>query len=132
MSVMMLSEKLYSTVLDNIGRYHKQPYFMPLRMDVEPIIPVLYLLNYKSYNARYREDNTTGFIPFRYCKDTVDISPFQLLKYLQCIRYQIEKNICVSFEGKQAVNYLDEWIEGMTNGILRSIPEYENAKWSEV
>ena len=130
MSVMMLSERLYSTVLDNIGRYHNYTYFMPLRMDVEHIIPVLYLLNQRSYTARYKGE-PADFQPFKYDDKTADINPCQLLKYLQCIRYQIE-DVCATYEEKQAVKFLDGWIDNMTTGLIRSIPEYETAAWAEV
>lgn len=130
MSVMMLSNKLYSTVLDNLGRYQNCPYFMPMRMDAEHLFPILYLLNHKSYTARYKGE-PADFQPFKYCDKTADINPCQLLKYLQCIRYQIE-DVAATYEEKQAVKTLDTWIDNMTSGILRSIPEYEQAAWAEV
>lgn len=129
MSVMLLDDKVFATVLNNIGNFREYPYHMPMRMDAERTIKELREMNIKSYSIRYNED--VDAFDFQPNVRTEKINVYQLLKYLQCIRYQIEIDK-PNFDEKIALNYLDEWIEMLKSGIISNIPEYANAKWANV
>ncbi len=128
MSVMVLSDSLYSVVLENIGRFQNHPFILPKRTDAEQDILLLRKMNYKSYGARYDEVvETPEFI----LRDAPKVTSHQLLKYLQCIRYQIELEK-LNFDEKQALSRLDGWITLCKDGIIALLPEYINAEWSRV
>lgn len=101
-------------------------------------------LNEWSYNVRY-EDNTKCFLHdfVDFTKYHKTISTVQMLKYLQCIRYNIEletirtgktgmdkreipQNLLDSF------NILEATIDELkTTIICKLVPEYDTAEWSD-
>ena len=129
MSVIVLSDKLYSVCLDNIGRFHGYPFNMPLRMDAEDTFETLRNMNCKSYSQRYEEDD--NYFPFAYVSNSIKIDEFQLLKYLQCIEYQIELEK-MGFKERLALKRLQEWIKSLMSGIVYNIQEYKAAEWCEL
>ena len=96
--------------------------------DSEPFTPFqklfneLYLLNALSYADRYNE-NFQEPVKLRFDKGK-KVSNWQLLKSLECIRYQIE------VENNKNVETLDKLISELKNRLIDMIPEYKNAKWS--
>lgn len=68
---------------------------------------------------------------------TQNINTYQMLKYLQCIRYQIE-DYEMKPDGRWKEEYdkplelLAEAINELKCRIISAIPEYKEAKWGEV
>ena len=84
----------------------------------------LIVLNAKSWNTRYNEDEPiTENLNFNKGKM---LNPYQLLKSLECISYQIEGD---TLTDSNTFRYLERMIRELTARILSHIPEYENAKW---
>lgn len=131
MSVIVLTDKLYSVCLDNIGRFHEYPYNLPYRMDVEKTFETLRNMNHKSYAKRYDEDDDSEELPYVYEPNSIKINEFQLLKYLQCIEYQIEP-YKMNFNERRSLSLLQEWIKNLMSGIVYNIPEYREAEWCEL
>ena len=131
MSVMILTDKLYSVCLDNIGRFHEYPCNLPRRMDVEKTFETLRNMNHKSYAVRYDEDDDSEELPYAYVPNNVKINEFQLLKYLQCIEYQIELDT-MNFNERRSLSLLKEWIKNLMSGIVYNIKEYKDAEWCEL
>jgi hypothetical protein len=104
----------------------------------------LLLLNCKSYAARYRE-KLDDLRPF-FKDHNVPIKAVQLLKYLQCIQYNIELRTIengyseadeksvkfdVTEQDRKDVKLLDDFIRDIQYSIVSQMPEYANAKYSE-
>jgi hypothetical protein len=87
-------------------------------------------LNDKSYAYKYREpytDNTqeiTAAAPFKH------ITPHQLLKYVQCLLYNIEPEHFAMTEQESADYDLLKKLEtGISYAIISQMPEYKAAAW---
>lgn len=122
MSVICLNDEVYSRVLESIDSFTYHPYFLPHSDDCEKTIIALRSLVYKSYAIRYSE--ITRMDEFK----PVSCEPaniYQLLKTLQCIRYQIEVD-----EDSREIKALDGWIQSIMQGIIGQAPEYEAATWA--
>ena len=126
MSVLIVPDNIYTQVLGSWDRFHNHPYFLPYSWEVEKALLECRELVYRSYNARY-EDNQIAEIPEYQAGDSTSIDIYQTLKYLQCIRYQIEIE-----EDSRPVKILIQLIQAIMLGIIGEIPEYQNAKWSHV
>ncbi|MBK7380428.1 MAG: hypothetical protein IPJ03_15850 [Ignavibacteriales bacterium] len=97
--------------------------------DAEPFTPFqklfneLYLLNALSFADRYNGDIQTP--PMLNFSKGKRVSNWQLLKYLECIDYQIE------IENNPNVDTLKKLIEELKSRLISLIPGYKNAKWGE-
>jgi len=93
---------------------------------IRSLLKKLYEINIISWNERYNENEPleTNIIDFNKGKPT---NIYQLLKSLECLRYQIEGEI---LEQDSRVQDLDRLIEQITSKIINNLPEYENAKWN--
>jgi len=85
-------------------------------------------LNQKSYNERYpNEKDNINLCGFYYQTTTHrPLTAIQLLKYLQCIEYNIE----IEDESKD-LQLLKDCINDLQNSIINNMEEYKNAKWSK-
>lgn len=111
--------------------------------EAERWVKNLITLNCKSYAARYREKELGNLAPFYLPKNHM-LEPFQLLKYLHCIEYNIEmKTIeqgysealeCIRFtlteQDKKDFETLQYFIRDLKDSIINNIPQYQNAKYS--
>lgn len=94
-------------------------------------------LNELSYNRRYREENEPHLNQFLKFKSNVNINTYQMLKYLECIKYNIELDtIETGFSGtekpiKLKSDILESYevlklaIEEIKTTIISSLPEYK-------
>lgn len=82
----------------------------------------LYLLNALSYADRYNEGIRPPK-PLNFDKGKAQ-NPYQLLKSLECINYQIE------VEDNPHVETLHKLIKELTHRLIESNPDYKTAKWS--
>ena len=86
----------------------------------------LWILNHKSYRARYKE--RSGFTP--YCMSygsLTALSPIELLKSMECLAYQ-----CDEAPGDYPVlQQLHNIIDELRKKIVDNMPEYQAAPWGE-
>lgn len=100
-------------------------------------------LNEMSYNRRYREDNEPYLHQLMEFKNAETINTYQMLKYLNCIEYNIELNtietghdgmqpkIEIPPDKKESYSILKKAINEIQNVIISEIDEYKNAKYCE-
>lgn len=102
-------------------------------------------LNERSYLLKYEKRDIEKSEDFRFVKwELVNVRPLQLLKYLKCVRYNIEietiqhkgdlvnENLkAVSERALADMELLSAWTEELMMAIIDKIPEYDDAKWSE-
>lgn len=94
-------------------------------------------LNEASYYARYKEPITSPLTEFLKKKFIYDApNTYQFLKWLQCIRYNIEPETIkkvrqLTVEEALALNFLDRLIREAQDAIINSLTQYKEAKWSE-
>ena len=95
---------------------------------IQEFVTSLCDLNEQSYNKRYNKQTKAGeelskFINFRF--KNPKINTYQMLKYLQCIQYNIELK-------HENVLILDKAINEISHRIINELPEYQTAKYSEI
>lgn len=102
----------------------------------------LITLNCKSYAARYREKELCDLAPF-YKERTHKVEALQLLKYLQCIEYNIEMQTIEKGYGFDTIKFevtdqdrkdfalLQRFIADLKDSIIQQLPQYQNAKYSD-
>lgn len=92
-------------------------------------------LNEESYCLHHKRERITlkEYISFEYGET---ISTIQMLKYLQCIRYNIEdceikqvRNLSATEE--KYLKLLDDAIINIQGVIIGEMPEYQEAEWCE-
>jgi hypothetical protein len=95
----------------------------------------------RMYEDNGQKPDLVDFLTFRNGKN---INTYQMLKYLQCIDYNIEiETIKTGKTGHEdpflipdniidSYNLLKKAIEEIQNVIISQLPEYEEAKWSEI
>lgn len=106
----------------------------------------LYEMVHVSYCVHYKRPIEEGWLQtinkeiqsWRYSEfKTQNINTYQMMKYLQCIRYQIE-DYEMKPDGKWKKEYdaplkmLEDAVNEIGLRIIHEIPEYRAAKWGEV
>ena len=142
MSVMLFSDpkgyariiNTYSGFKEQLQGYVWQTYYLD---ELEKFAYGLYLANAKSFSERYQEEVIVlDFDTFR-----KEIQPdfltnrypniYHFLKSLQCLRYNIEIDIKKedNISIINGIKFLDDLIRGLTEIIIRSHSEYEQARY---
>lgn len=92
-------------------------------------------LNEESYCIKYKyiPYNLAEYLSFN---KTEQINTFQMLKYLKCIRYNIEEEEIKQIRNltpteETYIKLLNTAIKEIQGRIINDIPEYQNAKWCE-
>lgn len=146
MSVLVLDPQVYKLVFDKAMNYQykrevTQEYCEIFRSmseeDIKQVIITLCNLNEESFDKRYKQEpdkvKQSKFINLRF--DLPKINCFQMLKYLQCINYNIEietiERELTSIE-KDSMKILNIAIEEIKQHIISEIPEYKQAQWSNL
>ena len=153
MSVLVPDLKIYDAVYEKAWAYgfHKTcdiNYCHTLSFNNEDVLKKHILnwlwLNEMSYNRRYEDGATPNlhdFITFRYPKI---INTYQMLKWLQCIDHNIEidtiksgktgmeEPFLIPDDKMESYKLLQKAIKEISSVIISQIPEYRDAKWSEV
>ena len=102
--------------------------------EIEKHIKTWSYLNERSYLRRYNEPIPDiciyEFINFDKYKQ---INTYQMLKYLHCIQYNIETE-CLNLSDfeKESLQVLENVIRSIEYTIINSLPEYQEAKWSQI
>lgn len=134
------------TIDDRFSEYARA-YFQKKDVNVEAkrVTKNLLLLVNKSYAAHYREKIIPS-VDLYYKSATHFVKGCQLLKYLQCVRYQIEVHtiehgysevdpnriiFVLSDQDKADIKLLDKMITDLAFSIVNQITEFKNAKWSD-
>lgn len=92
-------------------------------------------LNDWSYSIKYGQDVETK-IKLRRKTLHKPMEVHQLLKYAQCVSYNIEKETIESAgnkltsQGKSDLWLLEQWILDIAMSIINQTPEYKTATWS--
>lgn len=101
-------------------------------------------LNELSFNRRYDEKNEPFLVNFMKFRHGAKISTYQMLKYLQCLQYNIEldtiRNGKTGFEPKMIITselmesykLLERAILEIMQQCINEIPQYKNANWSDI
>lgn len=99
---------------------------------------ILYTLNLKSYNNRYKQDQAEQwYTEGQFLKAILydnDVEEYknveQVLKSLQFLRYQIEDTeFKLTYEESNAMKWLKSYITDCKNYLLRKYTQYETAEW---
>lgn len=106
--------------------------------ETDRIVASLYLLNQRSYSARYREEDKDHDL-FNFVRRKVGLpNPFQLLKYVECLMYNIEIDTInekfdkwVTKQEQYDYKLLKKWRDELMSSIIDQMQEYKDAKWSE-
>lgn len=146
MSVMLLSLNHYKMVFEKACTYPSKritdiDYCHTLsRMNdkrIKHLIKDWYKMNILSYNYRYNTNVSDSVInsidnwEYENVKDK-PCSAYQMLKLLECIRYQIEQD---SFSDKEREQYetslqlLNRAINSIRDSIISQMNEYKEARW---
>lgn len=94
-------------------------------------------LNHRSYQYKYengkKETSLWQFVNI----GLTNVRPLQLLKYIQCVLYNIELYTIkenggeVTKQEEEDYKLLEVWKEHLAFAIIDKLPEYDKAKWSE-
>lgn len=155
MSVVLLSPELYKEVYNKVCQCSGGEKSEMGKLDcfshktekqIREWIMTLYEMNEASYAAYYEEElciERMELVKNEMAKWKYDNIPtklcniYQLLKWLQCIKYQIEE-ITIKEAGLWKLEYvrpmymLGNSIDCITYNIIDNIPEYKEAKWWDV
>jgi len=102
------------------------------------LVRLWYSLYDKSYHYKYRENETyfaDTIVDIRLDRKITPINTYQFVKYLHCIKYNIEistigiDNISLSESG--AHSELEQIIKSITFTIITELPQYKEAEWSD-
>jgi len=101
-------------------------------------------LNEWSFDVKYEQKDLDKSEYYPFVKwEIVDVRPLQLLKYLICVRYNIEKETIwrvgtpeankkrIPEQQLEDLELLERWIDCLKMAIIDKIPEYDEAKWSD-
>lgn len=98
-------------------------------------------LNEWSFNRKYNEPNEKLYKLLNLRFSGPACSTYQLLKWLECIRYNIEldtirqgrtadsSKIIISAELLESYKYLEAFIQNVMTTCVSQIPEYKAAEW---
>lgn len=149
MSVLILDLKVYEAVYNKAWSYQFNNvcdinYCYTLKKYTEnqlkEIIKNWLWLNEMSYNCRYEESNIIELpelLKF-YLSGKEPINTYQMLKYLECIKYNIEistiiiNGIEIPEDKKDSYKILKDAVNEIKNVIISELPQYKKAKWSQI
>jgi len=129
MSVLLLCQESFWKVYSSLPFLGHRFFYDMDYTKAKAFVKELYILNQKSYFEAYKHHKSVSEnfqLKELEIKTIRAVSVHQLLKTLQCIRYQIEGK---EFEESQTVKTLDEIINKIKDYIIEIIPEYEAAEW---
>ncbi len=104
------------------------------KTDLQEIIKSWFILNELSYNGKYKDisPSIVDLITFRTAHS---INTYQMLKYMECIRYNIEPNTIKrnlnTFE-EQSLKVLNDAIDEIKSIIINELEEYKKSRWSSL
>lgn len=154
MSVLPIDKKVFEQVLNRMLYYANQPEiginycsFLHIgskeqsiedtELEWQRIVQGWNNLVIKSHHYKYTPNEmllNEYFELVKVDKKASPINTYQFLKFLTCIHFQIEiKTIGtdrMTLEETIAYQFLEKLIDDIKNTIIRSLPEYQKAEWS--
>lgn len=101
----------------------------------ERLMKSLYDLNQYSYSSKYKEQEFSDL--YLFVKPTIGIvCPYQLLKYVECLNYNIEPETILTsgmeLTDRQLldIKLFEDWEYDITKAIVWSMEKYDKAQWS--
>lgn len=90
-------------------------------------------LNMKSYCLKYKDDNFVNMADFMgHYPTKKPLKAIQLLKYVECLSYNIEpEHWELTEQEKQDLALLNKTKDAIAYAIVGSLPEYEKAAWND-
>lgn len=93
-------------------------------------------LNLLSYNIKYQQNTAETITKFRPTFTHKEMEVNQLLKYVQCVQYNIEPGTIedlmeMTSQQKDDLKLLQEWEIDIAGAIVNQLPEYKKATWCE-
>lgn len=99
----------------------------------------LYLLNIKTWNNRYKDNETKALytedefikaINIRVADDNYN-EVEQVYKSLQFLKYQIEDNdLKLTYEEQNAIKWLKSYINDVNDYLIKKFTKYDQMKWT--
>lgn len=153
MSVLVLDIEVYEAVFEKARKYAFNKtcdinYCHTLSFDNEEQlkehIKNWMWLNEMSYIRKYKVDDKPTLAEFFDFRKTYNIDTYQMLKYLQCMMYNIEiDTIKTGKTGREdpflipqdkmdSYRLLQKAITEISQTIISQIPKYKNAKWGSI
>lgn len=150
MSVLLVDEKVFEAVYDKIIQYTNNKvvnvnYCNALggmtEKEAKKFVCDLLLLNVASFHAKYYDaeafKNPANVLKLN--RKVGTISSVQMLKYLQCIRYNVEVSaICYKFPADitssmpvDSLRILKNAIQEISQRLIEEFTDYRDCKWSE-
>lgn len=93
-------------------------------------------LNLLSYHIKYRENRDELQVAFKETYTHKEMQEHQLLKYIQCVDYNIEIETIedlleISEQQRKDYKLLKQWCNDVMIAIINETPKYKKATWSE-
>jgi len=152
MSVLFLDPKVFEYVADKINSYkfskqadinHCSTLSIEDQSEAQKLVVNWAKLNELSYNYHYNEpEKQPTLYKFINFSNYYKVDTYQFLKYLLCIRYNIELHTIqggrngfsgqpIEQELKDSFDTLNKAIEEIKQAIINELTEYKTANWSD-
>ena len=136
MSVMVLDVKTYEKITNSGYLLSKVFYGKSFSFDyLYELSKILYNLNVVSYNETYLDNENVDFVfDEKINKNSKEKfnNMFELLKSLQCVRYNInfdENSLKADSEEYNSLIFLEKVINRIKDYIIENMEEYKNSTW---
>lgn len=144
MSVMIVSDETYIRMYQKMKSYQNRRtvdtnYCRTLALsdkECKEIVLTWRFLNLWSYDCLYKSQ-TDYELENKSFSEKLDAAPtdetamsiYEMLKSMQCVRYQIEVDIMHNEWWSKCMDYLDKAITELSDRIIGSLPEWKAARW---
>lgn len=144
MSVMIVSDETYIRMYQKMKSYRNRHivdtnYCRTLALsgkECKEVVLTWRLLNLWSYDCRYKTQTDYGLEDKSFSEklevvptDETAMSIYEMLKSMQCVRYQIEVDTTQNVWWAKCMKYLDKAIVELSDRIIGNIPEWKAARW---
>ena len=127
-----LQRLAYNNIVDDLFSNTVNKYFRncpDYEKEAERLVLSWLKMNIESYNKRCQVKETTDLIGLYYPTfPHKDLTACQLLKYLQCVEYNIEI-VPKDLQQRKDLQLLKDCIDDLLNSIVHNLPEYNKATW---
>lgn len=144
MSVMIVSDETYIRMYQKMKSYQSRKvvdenYCNTLALsdkECKEVILTWRFLNLYSYDKRYNKQSDYELAD-KSLSEKLDSAPtdekamsiYEMLKAMECVKYQIEVDTTQNQWWKKCMHYLDKAIAELSGRIIGSLPEYKAARW---
>lgn len=135
MSAFICEEKTFKEIYSGMKIFKNDAYikydiekFLGGRQ-IEELIDILFRLNVRAVNQRYREDTPEATTKERLkgmCRIDINVNVYQFLKSLECLHYQMAEG---EVPATKEYQMLEELIKDVCVSLVHRSAEYERANW---